>query len=233
MLPFLTIGMLAVLAIYAISAVIPQPVWTLVDNVPEFSRRMLHASHLNETCDDTVLSEFDRGSRGGAIFLYSLIALYCFLGLAILCDDFFTESLEVICEQLKLSEDVAGATFMAAGGSAPELFTSLLTVLTSQNSAGVGTILGSAVFNLVVIISLSALVTDGLTVDYRPIIRDSVAYAIAIITMTVFALTPISSEDPELDGKGGFGCADQFIPLLSTCSAVLTHTMIAIAIGRD
>ena len=37
----------------------------------------------------------------------------------------------------------------AAGSSAPELFTSLLTVLTTQNSAGVGTILGSAVFNLV------------------------------------------------------------------------------------
>ena len=82
------------------------------------------------------------------------------LQLAVVCDDFFTESIEVICEELQLSEDVAGATFMAAGGSAPELFTSLLTVVTTQNSAGVGTILGSAVFNLVVIISLSSLAVD-------------------------------------------------------------------------
>ena len=69
--------------------------------------------------------------------------LYIFLGIAIICDDYFTPSLEVISDKLNLSKDVAGATFMAAGSSAPELFTSLLTVLTTQNSAGVGTILGS------------------------------------------------------------------------------------------
>ena len=33
-----------------------------------------------------------------------------------------------ISEVLKLSEDVAGATFMAAGSSAPELFTSTVDV---------------------------------------------------------------------------------------------------------
>ena len=49
-----------------------------------------------------------------------------FAGLAIVCDDYFESSLEAICESLDLKEDVAGATFMAAGGSAPELFTSIM-----------------------------------------------------------------------------------------------------------
>uniref|UniRef100_A0A1I8FL04 Na_Ca_ex domain-containing protein n=1 Tax=Macrostomum lignano TaxID=282301 RepID=A0A1I8FL04_9PLAT len=44
------------------------------------------------------------------------------------CDDFFVPSLEVISEKLNLSEDVAGATFMAAGFVAPELFSSLAAV---------------------------------------------------------------------------------------------------------
>ena len=57
------------------------------------------------------------------------------------CDDFFVPALEVISEQLKLSEDVAGATFMAAGSSAPELFTSLMGVA-QETDVGIGTIVG-------------------------------------------------------------------------------------------
>jgi hypothetical protein len=42
---------------------------------------------------------------------------YLFLGLAIVCDDFFVASLEKLSEAFNLSDDVAGATFMAAGSS--------------------------------------------------------------------------------------------------------------------
>lgn len=47
-----------------------------------------------------------------------------FLALALVCDHFFVPSLDVIIEKFGISPDVAGATLMAAGGSAPELFTS-------------------------------------------------------------------------------------------------------------
>ena len=128
----------------------------------------------------------------------------------------------VISLELELSKDVAGATFMAAGGSAPELFTSLLTAMTTQSSAGVGTILGSAVFNLVVIISLSSLVSDGdLLIDYRPVIRDSVCYSVSIITMAVCALTPISSDLPELDGKSGFSFFEAVFMTCLYCCYIL------------
>ena len=65
----------------------------------------------------------------------------CMAGLAVVCDDFFVPALEVISEKLHLSEDVAGATFMAAGSSAPELFTSLMGVA-QETDVGVGTIVG-------------------------------------------------------------------------------------------
>lgn len=38
----------------------------------------------------------------------------------------FYMSLTPFSQRLNLSEDVAGATFMAAGSSAPELFTSII-----------------------------------------------------------------------------------------------------------
>ena len=46
--------------------------------------------------------------------------LFCFFlhNLGAICDDFFVPVLEIICEKFKLNDDVAGATFMAAGKSA-------------------------------------------------------------------------------------------------------------------
>ena len=67
--------------------------------------------------------------------------LYFSTAIAIICDDFFVPSLEAISEKLDLSEDVAGATFMAAGSSAPELFTSVAGVGV-ESDVGVGTIVG-------------------------------------------------------------------------------------------
>ena len=58
--------------------------------------------------------------------VYCLGILYMFIGLAIIADDFFVPALDVLSEKLNLSDDVAGATLMAAGGSAPELFTSAI-----------------------------------------------------------------------------------------------------------
>ena len=82
-------------------------------------------------------------------YLYLAIALlawgifYMFWALAIVCDDYFVTSLEDISEALNLSSDVAGATFMAAGSSAPELFTSLMGVFAVKNDVGIGTIVGA------------------------------------------------------------------------------------------
>jgi len=109
---------------------------------------------------------------------------YMFWALAIICDDYFVASLEEISEQLSLSPDVAGATFMAAGSSAPELFTSLMGVFAVKNDVGMGTIVGSAVFNLCCIIGGTAMFTPTvLTIDWKPITRDTTFYAIAIVAM--------------------------------------------------
>lgn len=121
------------------------------------------------------------------VILYVFMILIIFVALAVVCDDFFVPSLEAITEKLQLSEDVAGATFMAAGSSAPELFTSIAGV-TTESDVGVGTIVGSAVFNLLGICALSAAFsTSELHLDWRPLTRDSIFYALSIGLFIGFA----------------------------------------------
>jgi len=129
-----------------------------------------------------------RVGSAGFVVLYIFIIYNIFLGIAILCDDYFLGALEGISEALDLSEDVAGATFMAAGSSAPELFTALAGVAMGHAETGAGTIVGSAVFNILIIIALSAvMVPDKLLVDWRCIFRDGSFYGISIILFIIFS----------------------------------------------
>lgn len=52
---------------------------------------------------------------------------------------------------LNMSSDVAGATFMAAATSAPELFVNVIGTFITEGDIGVGTIVGSAVFNILAV----------------------------------------------------------------------------------
>lgn len=63
---------------------------------------------------------------GLQIVAMTMGVMYMFVALAIVCDEYFVPALEVIGEKNDIEDDVAGATLMAAGGSAPELFTSLI-----------------------------------------------------------------------------------------------------------
>ncbi|KAM7374239.1 hypothetical protein PAMP_006910 [Pampus punctatissimus] len=122
--------------------------------------------------------------KKGAVVLHVLCAIYMFYALAIVCDDYFVPSLEKISENLQLSEDVAGATFMAAGSSAPELFTSLIGVFITKGDVGVGTIVGSAVFNILVIIGLSGIFAgQTVTLTWWSLFRDSSYYILAVLTL--------------------------------------------------
>ncbi|MBZ3890575.1 Sodium/potassium/calcium exchanger 3 [Sciurus carolinensis] len=113
--------------------------------------------------------------------------MYMFYALAIVCDDFFVPSLEKICERLHLSEDVAGATFMAAGSSAPELFTSVIGVFITKGDVGVGTIVGSAVFNILCIIGVCGLFAGQVVaLSSWCLLRDSIYYTLSVVALIVF-----------------------------------------------
>eukprot|EP00049_Salpingoeca_infusionum_P014707 m.277954 g.277954 ORF g.277954 m.277954 type:complete len:864 (+) comp15734_c0_seq4:312-2903(+) len=139
-----------------------------------------HARSLKSTASwATCTFELAHG-KIGFVVLYAFVIFHLFVGIAILCDDYFVPSLEGISEALQLSEDVAGATFMAAGSSAPELFTSIAGI-SVDSDVGIGTIIGSAVFNAFVIVALSgAFAGKTLHLDWKPLTRDTVFYGLSI-----------------------------------------------------
>lgn len=88
--------------------------------------------------------------------------------------------------ELKMSPDVAGATFMAAGSSAPELATVIIGVFYAEDDIGISGVIGSAVFNIMFVISVCALATGTIVyLNWWPLIRDSAFYAISILVMLV------------------------------------------------
>ncbi|XP_053320378.1 sodium/potassium/calcium exchanger 1 [Spea bombifrons] len=127
--------------------------------------------------------------RKGWVSLHIFGMMYVFVALAIVCDEFFVPALGVITEKFQISEDVAGATFMAAGGSAPELFTSLIGVFISHSNIGIGTIVGSAVFNILFVIGTCALFSrEILNLTWWPLFRDVSFYILDLIMLIIFFL---------------------------------------------
>ena len=87
----------------------------------------------------------------GLLYFVSMLAIFYLL--AVVCDRYFVESLEIMSKKMKLSDDVAGATLMAVGSSAPEFFTAAMALFAvGHESVGAGTIIGSAIFNILVIV---------------------------------------------------------------------------------
>ncbi|XP_068443288.1 sodium/potassium/calcium exchanger 2-like isoform X3 [Clinocottus analis] len=130
--------------------------------------------------------------RKGAVVLHMFGMIYMFIALAIVCDEFFVPALTVITEKLTISDDVAGATFMAAGGSAPELFTSIIGVFISHSNVGIGTIVGSAVFNILFVIGMCAIFSkEILNLTWWPLFRDVSFYILDLIMLIIFFLDNI------------------------------------------
>jgi sodium/potassium/calcium exchanger 2 len=89
---------------------------------------------------------------------------------------------------MNLSDDIAGATLMAAGGSAPELFTAFIDTFSAKPSGvGFGTIVGSAVFNVLFVIGACATVTSGdLKLTWWPLFRDCMYYTFSLSMLALF-----------------------------------------------
>ncbi|CAF1423025.1 unnamed protein product [Rotaria magnacalcarata] len=143
-----------------------------------------------KNCTEPAIDEFPddlftQSQRShGAVIFHLFACFYNFIAIAIVVDDYFIEALDKLCAALNLDEDVAGATFMAGGSSSPELFIALIGIFVAKGDVGVGTIVGSAVFNVVCVIGICGLFVNGaIRLTWWPLCRDSVYYAFSIIIL--------------------------------------------------
>ena len=106
-------------------------------------------------------------------------------------EKYFIESLDHISRKLRLSSDMAGSTLMAAGSSAPELAVALFSILLAGNheGIGVGTIVGSALFNILVITGVAMYISGRVKMIWQPLFRDVVFYIVSILLLAyIFTL---------------------------------------------
>ena len=122
--------------------------------------------------------------------MVTLVSLLLIFGavyiLAVITDEYFVVSLDEVSKRLKLPSDVAGASLMAVGSSAPELFIALIAVFGAggeHSEIGIGTIVGSAIFNILVITGVAAVVAGKMVMNGRSVERDIIFYlgSIAIL----------------------------------------------------
>lgn len=78
--------------------------------------------------------------------------------------DFTVDNAVVIAQTVGISEKVIGLTILAVGTSLPELVTSVMAAMKGNDDIAIGNIIGSNIFNMLMIIGVSAFITP---LDYN------------------------------------------------------------------
>ncbi|XP_075711339.1 sodium/potassium/calcium exchanger 5 isoform X2 [Rhinoderma darwinii] len=122
-------------------------------------RRVRRAAENETLCVFSPSSEFPKGlfteqeRRDGGIIIHFLVITYMFLAVAIVCEEYFLPSLEVISER----------------------------VFVTKGDIGVSTIVGSAVYNLLGICAACCLFSSVICkLTCWPLFRDCFAYAVSV-----------------------------------------------------
>ena len=110
-----------------------------------------------------------------------LSALWVVAGLAMLVvgSNLFVDSASNVALSLGISEGVVGLTVVAGGTSLPELATSVVAARKGQSAIAIGNVIGSNVFNILMILGLTATITplaiEGITTVDMAVMLLSVA----------------------------------------------------------
>jgi cation:H+ antiporter len=103
-----------------------------------------------------------------------------------------------IARQFNISEKVISLTILAIGTSLPELVTSVTAAIKGNSDIAIGNIIGSNIFNMLLIIGISALISP---LSYN--ITYNIQMAILIVAMIVLALFPVIPPKNEMSRANG------------------------------
>lgn len=98
--------------------------------------------------------------------------------------NYLVEGLGAISQHFDISEAVLGASIAAMGSSAPEFGSSVFSVVQGHPTIGLGTIVGSAIFNVTVIVGAAALF-GKYTIEQRVFYRDGLFYLLTVAVAIV------------------------------------------------
>lgn len=111
------------------------------------------------------------------------------LGLILAGASFLTDGAAALAKRLRMPEFVIGLTIVAVGTSTPELAVSLLSALGGQGGMAIGNVVGSNVFNTLVILGVCALIRP------LPLSRENVRRDIPLGIGAALLLLLLTSDD--------------------------------------
>jgi cation:H+ antiporter len=112
--------------------------------------------------------------------------------------DLTVDNATSIAKIFNVSEKIIGLTILAVGTSLPELVTSVTAAIKGNSDIAIGNIIGSNIFNILLIIGVSALITP---LAYN--ITYNIQMAILILAMLVLSLFPIIPPKNEMSRMNG------------------------------
>ena len=129
-----------------------------------------------------------------------LNGLFIIIGVALVLwgADRLTEGASSLARGMNVPEIVIGLTIVAAGTSAPELFVSLVSALKGTSDLAVGNVIGSNIFNTMLIVGCSAVVAP--MVVSKSTVRKDIPFAV-VASVLLFMLCFDDMESPHLWGN--------------------------------
>jgi len=103
--------------------------------------------------------------------LLNLVYIIVGVALVIWGADRMTEGASSMARDMRVPEIIIGLTIVAAGTSAPELFVSLVSALKGTSDLAVGNVIGSNIFNVMLIVGCSAVVAP-IKVSWQTVRKD-------------------------------------------------------------
>ncbi len=102
--------------------------------------------------------------------------------------DWFVDGAVGLARAMGVSDAFIGLTIVAVGTSAPELVTTIIGTLKHERDIAVGNLIGSSVYNILIILGITCLVpSSGVAVDRKLILVDiPVMAAVALVCVPVF-----------------------------------------------
>ncbi|MCK4956783.1 MAG: calcium/sodium antiporter [Candidatus Cloacimonetes bacterium] len=130
------------------------------------------------------------------IFIYFIVVVIGFIML-IKGADFLVDGASSLAKKFKVSELVIGLTIVAFGTSAPELIVNILASLGDHHEITFGNIIGSNVFNILVVLGIAGLIAP-IVVKKNTVIKEMPFLLIS--TIVVFGLSWLGQSLSRIDG---------------------------------
>lgn len=153
--------------------------------------------------DDNEEKEEDTENKKTTAFWLDII--YIILGIVILKigGDLTVDHAVNVAEYFKLSEKIIGVTILAVGTSLPEFVTSVSAAIKGKSDIAIGNILGSNIFNMLMIIGVSAMIKPfAYNMSYN---KEMIILIVSTIILALFPIIPPKNKMSRRNGALYFG----------------------------